>query len=99
MRRLGATVVDTDTGDPFALRRRRAHGAALRVQGAGRGVPRRDCGDTSMRTLADLIAFNTRTASAEMKYFGQEMFEMAEETSGDLTDPAYLDARALVPAS
>jgi amidase len=30
-----------------------------------------------------------------MKYFGQEAFEMAEATGGDLTAPEYLDARAL----
>jgi amidase len=30
-----------------------------------------------------------------MRYFGQEIFELAESTSGDLSDPDYLDARAL----
>jgi amidase len=34
-----------------------------------------------------------------MKYFGQELFEMSEEMSGDLTDPDYLDARAFSQAS
>jgi amidase len=30
-----------------------------------------------------------------MKYFGQELFDISEtETSGDLTDPVHLDARA-----
>jgi len=48
---------------------------------------------TSMRTLADLIAFNTAHCEAEMPYYGQEIFELAEATSGDLTDPAYLGAR------
>ena len=48
-----------------------------------------------MRTLADLIAFNIANCTAEMKYFGQEAFEMAEATGGDLTAPEYLDARAL----
>lgn len=28
-----------------------------------------------------------------MKYFGQQIFEWAEATSGDLTDPAYVAAR------
>ena len=50
---------------------------------------------TSMRTLADLIAFNIAHCPDEMTYFGQEVFELAEETSGDLTDPDYLAARAL----
>ena len=30
-----------------------------------------------------------------MKYFGQEVFELSEATSGDLTDPTYVAARAL----
>jgi amidase len=50
---------------------------------------------TSMRTLADLIEFNIEHCDDEMRYFGQEIFEMAEATSGDLTDPAYLAAREL----
>jgi hypothetical protein len=31
--------------------------------------------------------------------FGQELFEISESTSGDLTDPVYLDARAFMLAS
>ena len=50
---------------------------------------------TSMRTLTDLIDFNATHCAEEMRYFGQELFEMAEETSGDLNDPVYSDARAL----
>jgi amidase len=49
---------------------------------------------TRYRTLADLIAFNTAHCRDELKYYGQELFEMAEATSGDLTDPAYLAARS-----
>jgi amidase len=48
-----------------------------------------------MRTLADLIAFKNAHCRQEMKYFGQEIFELSEATSGDLTDPTYLDARAV----
>ena len=47
---------------------------------------------TKMRTLADLIAFNLAHCEEEMRYFGQEVFELAEATSGDLTDPEYLAA-------
>ncbi len=43
------------------------------------------------RTLADLIAFNRAHAAEEMPFFGQELFERAEATTG-LTDPAYLEA-------
>ena len=49
---------------------------------------------TSMRTLADLIAFDVAHCPEEMKYFGQEIFEIAETTSGDPADPVYLAARA-----
>lgn len=48
---------------------------------------------TSMRTLADLIAFNDATCEQELRYFGQELFHVAEATSG-LLDPAYVGARA-----
>jgi amidase len=45
------------------------------------------------RTLADLIAFNQAHAAAEMPYFGQELFEMAE-ACGDLNTPEYQEALA-----
>jgi amidase len=44
------------------------------------------------RTLADLIAFNEANAAREMGLFGQEIFEMAQRTTG-LDDPAYRRAR------
>lgn len=40
------------------------------------------------KTLADLIAFNQANAEAEMKWFGQEIFEAAEATGG-IDDPDY----------
>jgi amidase len=46
------------------------------------------------RTLADIIAFNQRNAGLVLARFGQELFEQAEATPGDLTDPAYLALRA-----
>ena len=49
---------------------------------------------TGMRTLADLIQFNIDHCPQEMRYFGQELFELAETMSGDLSDPDYLAARA-----
>ena len=49
---------------------------------------------TDIRTLADLIAFNLQACDQEMKYFGQEIFELAEATSGDLADPEYRAALA-----
>jgi amidase len=47
-----------------------------------------------MRTLADLIQFNNDACDRELKFFGQEIFELAEATSGDLTDPEYVAAKA-----
>jgi amidase len=51
--------------------------------------------NSPMRDLGDLIQFNIDHCPEEMKYFGQEIFELAEATGGDLTDPVYLEARAL----
>ena len=44
-------------------------------------------------TLAELIDFNKRNADLVLSRFGQEIFEQAEATSGDLADPGYLTAR------
>ncbi|MDH3254743.1 MAG: amidase [Acidobacteriota bacterium] len=49
--------------------------------------------DTTVRTLADLIAFNESHRAEEMPYFEQEIFHQAQE-KGSLTDTEYLDARA-----
>lgn len=44
-------------------------------------------------SLAELIEFNRRNASLVLSRFGQEIFEAAEATSGDLNDPDYLELR------
>jgi amidase len=49
---------------------------------------------TDIRTLADLIQFNVDHCAEEMPWYGQEIFELAEQTSGDLSDPEYLAAKA-----
>ena len=46
-----------------------------------------------VRTLKDIIAFNSRNREKEMPYFGQDLFLKAEE-KGPLTEKAYLDALA-----
>ncbi len=46
-----------------------------------------------VRSLADLIAFNREHRDQEMPYFGQELFEQAQQ-KGPLTEKAYRDARA-----
>jgi amidase len=48
-------------------------------------------GKAPVRSLADVIEFDTRNADKEMSYFGQEIFLAAQE-KGPLTDKAYLDA-------
>ncbi len=49
--------------------------------------------NTSMRTLADLIAFDDAHAAQEMQWFGQEIFDLAEATT-NLSDPVYKQALA-----
>jgi amidase len=46
-----------------------------------------------VRTLADVIAFNTQHAAQELPYFGQELLLKAQ-AKGPLTGDAYLAARA-----
>jgi amidase len=93
---LGAIIVPVDTGDPFANDFQFYNDELLvllvefkaQIAEYLAGLQH-----TSMRTLADLIAFNIAHCPAEMKYFGQEIFELSEETTGNLTDPEYLAAR------
>lgn len=54
---------------------------------------RNGVGDPMPRTLADLIAFNTRHADREMPWFGQELFEQSQ-ARGPLTATAYQKALA-----
>jgi amidase len=91
---LGATIVDpVDTGDTFAWFDHEFNVLLyeFKVDVAAYLATLRH---TRMRTLADLIAFNQAHCTEEMKYFGQEVFELAEATSGDLSDPIYLEARS-----
>jgi len=94
----GATIVDVDTGDTFAWFDAEFTVLLYEFKGdiaaylSGLRHTRRD---TRMRTLADLIQFNIDHCPEEMRFFGQEIFEISESLSGDLTDQEYLDARAL----
>ncbi|HEV3294989.1 MAG TPA: amidase [Streptosporangiaceae bacterium] len=45
-------------------------------------------------TLAELIAYNQRHAATVLARFGQELFEQAEATGGDLAESGYVAARA-----
>ena len=93
MQHLGATLVDTNSGDPldYADEERLVLLTEFKVAIAQylSGL-----GNTSMRTLGDLIKFNTGHCSSEMRYFGQETFQQAQATSGNLSDSQYLAARS-----
>ena len=47
---------------------------------------------TPMKSLDDLIAFNTAHRAEEMPYFAQEIF-VTSQARGPLTDKAYIEAR------
>jgi amidase len=49
--------------------------------------------ESPVRTLADVIAFNTAHADQELQYFGQELLLKAQDTTG-LDDPVYIEALA-----
>jgi len=92
MHSLGAEIVDTDTGDVFAYTDDEFTALLFefKVQIAEYLAI---LTHTNMHTLADLIAFNIAHCPEELVYYGQEVFEAADATSGDLTDPVYLAAR------
>jgi len=46
-----------------------------------------------VETLADIIEFNKESAKTELKWFGQEVFELSEKTLG-LEEPVYVEALA-----
>ena len=96
MASLGATIVPTDTGDPSADNFKFYNDELLVLLYEFKGQIAQylsTLSHTTRRTLADLIAFDIAHCRAEMKYFGQELFEMSEATSGNLTDPEYVAAR------
>src|SRR5262245_46459758 len=92
MRSLGATVISTDSGDIFAYSTDELivllYEFKVQVAEYLAGLT-----NTTVRPLSDLIQFNNDHCEREMKYFGQEIFIRPDETSGDLTDKVYVDAR------
>ncbi len=92
MQSLGATVVDCDTGDVFAYTDDEFTALLFEFK-AQIAQYLQTLSKTNMRTLADLIAFNNAHCQQELVYYGQEIFELAQETSGDLNDPSYIAAR------
>ena len=92
MQSLGATIVDTDTGDVFAYTGDEFTALLFEFK-AQIAEYLATLTHTNMRTLADLIAFNNAHCPEELVYYGQEIFELAESTSGGLTNPVYVAAR------
>jgi amidase len=92
MESLGATIVDTDTGDVFAYTGDEFTALLFEFK-AQIADYLATLTHTNMRTLADLIAFDEAHCQQELVYYGQEIFELAEQTSGYPTDPIYVAAR------
>jgi amidase len=92
MERLGATIVDCDTGDVFAYTDDEFT-ALLYEFKAQIAAYLGTLTNTNMRTLADLIAFNNAHCRQELVYYGQEVFESAEQTHGYPSNPVYVAAR------
>jgi amidase len=92
MEDLGATIVDCDTGDVFEYTDDEFTALLyeFKVQIAQYLAT---LTNTNMRTLADLIHFNTVHCRQELVYYGQEVFEAAEQTNGYPTNPLYVHAR------
>jgi amidase len=92
MESLGATIVDTDTGDVFAYTDDEFT-ALLYEFRAQIAEYLATLTHTNMRTLADLIAFNLAHCEQELVYYGQEVFELSEQAIGYPNDPTYVAAR------
>src|SRR5213596_922819 len=92
MASLGATIVDTDTGDVFAYNGDEFT-ALLYEFRAQIADYLKTLTHTNMRTLADLIAFNNAHCTQEMPYYDQDVFLLSEQFVGYPNDPNYIAAR------
>src|SRR5262245_50183744 len=92
MESLGATIVDTDTGDVFDYTDDEVT-ALLYEFRAQIAEYLATLTHTNLRTLADLIAFNEAHCEQELVFYGQEVFELSEQFIGYPNDPNYIAAR------
>jgi len=92
MHSLGAKIVDTDTGDVFAYTGDEFT-ALLYEFRAQIADYLQTLSHTTMRTLADLIAFNNAHCPQELVYYDQDVFLFAEQFVGYPNDPNYIAAR------
>ncbi len=95
MESLGATVVDTDTGDvyAYAVNPPDEFTALLFEFRAQIADYLATLTHTDMRTLADLIAFNQAHCPQELVYYDQDVFLLAEQFVGYPNDLSYIAAR------
>src|SRR5437870_2293499 len=93
MASLGATIVNTDTGDVFAYNGDEFT-ALLYEFRAQIADYLQTLSKTSMHTLADLIAFNNAHCPQELVYYDQDVFLLAEQFVGYPNDPNYIAARS-----
>ena len=98
MRALGAEIVETNTGDVYEYFEDEFTGLLFEFKNHLEQYLA-TLSRTRMRKLADLMAFNLANCAKEMPYYGQELFELSEETGGDLSNPNYLAARARARAA
>src|SRR5881227_3135424 len=92
MASLGATIVDTDTGNVFDYTGDEFT-ALLYEFRAQIADYLQTLSKTNMRTLADLIAFNNAHCPQELVYYDQDVFLLAEQFVGYPNDPNYIAAR------
>lgn len=98
LRAAGATIVDEDLRfDPPPAFGQASYDVLLYEfkDGLDRYLASLPDSRLASMTLESLIAFNNEHADDEMPWFRQEIFEKAQ-AKGPLTDPAYLEALALV---
>jgi len=92
MESLGATIVDTDTGDVFAYTDDEFT-ALLYEFKAQIADYLATLTNTNMQTLGDLIDFNNKHCRQELVYYGQDIFELSQQTMGYPNNPIYVAAR------
>lgn len=92
MRRNGATIVDELEVDFDGVGA--AEGIVLNYEFKADLASYLESSDAPFDTLAEIIAFNEANAATVMPIFGQERM-LQSNASGDLSDPAYLDALKL----
>jgi amidase len=92
MHSLGATIVDTDTGDVFAYTDDEFTALLFEFR-AQIAQYLQTLGHTNLSTLADLIAFDDSHCVQELVYYGQEIFQLADQFPGYPNDPSYIAAR------